>query len=168
MIVVVNFLQYLRRVVNFIITNIEAQILALVAGTVEKNTIFNICYDQIADMQQTKVSNTGIHELTIMTTYFVLDLHWTLSPTSPGIFYCTLVTNAKGNVAKSNKSELLNRLSYRGLPNFFEVGSQTFWILRSQPQNLTSIVLWPQWPQKMVLPYISKIASNQSICSKDW
>lgn len=75
MIVVVNFLQYLRRVVNFIITNIEAQILALVAGTVEKNTIFNICYDQIADMQQTKVSNTGIHELTIMTTYFVLDLH---------------------------------------------------------------------------------------------
>ena len=25
------------------------------------------------------------------------------------IFYCTLVINAKGNVAKSNKSELLNR-----------------------------------------------------------
>ena len=139
MIVVVNFLQYLRRVVNFIITNIEAQILALVAGTVEKNTIFNICYDQIADMQQTKVSNTGIHELTIMTTYFVLDLHWTLSPTSPGIFYCTLVTNAKGNVAKSNKSELLNRLSYRGLTYHFEVRRKSVRndckISRSQPQK---------------------------------
>ena len=28
------------------------------------------------------------------------------------IFYCTLVSNEKGNVAKSNKSELWNRLSY--------------------------------------------------------
>ena len=50
------------------------------------------------------------------------------------------------------KSEHWNSLSYRGLPYFFEVGSQTFRndyeILRSQPQNSTSIVLWPQWPQK--------------------
>ena len=41
------------------------------------------------------------------------------------IFYCTLVSNAKGNLAKSNKSELWNRLSYRGLPYHFEVRSQT-------------------------------------------
>ena len=32
------------------------------------------------------------------------------------LFYCTLVSNAKGNIAKSNKSELWNYLSYRGLP----------------------------------------------------
>ena len=31
------------------------------------------------------------------------------------IFYCTIVCNAKGNLAKSNKSEFWNRLSYRGL-----------------------------------------------------
>ena len=55
------------------------------------------------------------------------------------IFYCTLVSNAKGNLAKSNKSELLNRLSYRGLLYHFEVRSQSFrndcksW--RSQPQK---------------------------------
>ena len=64
------------------------------------------------------------------------------------IFYCTIVSNAKGNLAKSNKSELWNRLSYRGLPYFFEVRSQTFRnnckILRSQPQNSTSIVIRPQ------------------------
>ena len=64
------------------------------------------------------------------------------------IFYCTLVSNAKGNIAKSNKSELWNHLSYRGLPYLFEVRSQTFRnnskISRSQPQNSTSIVLWPQ------------------------
>ena len=41
------------------------------------------------------------------------------------IFYCTLVSNAKGNLAKSNKSELWNGLSYRGLPYLFEVRSQT-------------------------------------------
>ena len=40
-------------------------------------------------------------------------------------FYCTLVSIAKGNIAKSNKSELWNRLSYRGLPYHFEVRSQT-------------------------------------------
>ena len=56
------------------------------------------------------------------------------------IFYCTIVSNAKGNLAKSNKSELWNRLSYRGLPYLFEVRSQTFrndcQISRSEPQNL--------------------------------
>ena len=55
-------------------------------------------------------------------------------------FYCTLVSIAKGNIAKSNKSELWNRLSYRGLPYHFEVRSQSFrndcQISRSQPQNL--------------------------------
>ena len=40
-------------------------------------------------------------------------------------------------------------MSYRGLPYFFEVGSHTFRndCKRSQPQNSTWIVLWPQWPQ---------------------
>ena len=55
-------------------------------------------------------------------------------------FYCTLVSIAKGNIAKSNKSELWNRLSYRDLPYLFEVRSQTIrndcQISRSQPQNL--------------------------------
>ena len=41
------------------------------------------------------------------------------------IFYCTLVSNAKGNLAKSNKSEFWNRLSYRDLPYHFEVRSQS-------------------------------------------
>ena len=53
--------------------------------------------------------------------------------------YCTLVSNAKGNVAKSNKSELLNRLSYRGLPYHFEVRRKSVRndckISRSQPQK---------------------------------
>ena len=31
------------------------------------------------------------------------------------VFYCTIVSNAKGNIAKSNKSELWNPLSHRGL-----------------------------------------------------
>ena len=55
------------------------------------------------------------------------------------IFYRTLVSNAKGNVAKSNKSELWNRLSYRGLPYHFEVRRKNFRndckISRSQPQK---------------------------------
>ena len=42
------------------------------------------------------------------------------------IFYSTLVSNAKGNIAKSNKSELWNRLSYRGLLYLFEVRNQTY------------------------------------------
>ena len=44
------------------------------------------------------------------------------------------------NIAKSNKSELWNHLSYRDLSYIFKVRSQTFrndcQILRSQPQNL--------------------------------
>ncbi len=88
------------------------------------------------------------------------------------IFYCTLVSNAKGNIAKSNKSELWNRLSYRSLPYLFEVRSQTFRnnckISRSQPQNSTSINYhWTSTTSKTALPYISKIASNQCIYSKD-
>ena len=55
----------------------------------------------------------------------------------------TLVSNAKSQINKNFGT---------GLPYFFEVGSQTFRndykISRSQPQNSTSIVLWPQWPQK--------------------
>ena len=62
------------------------------------------------------------------------------------------VRNAKGNIAKSNKSELWNCLSYRGLPYLFEVRSQTFRnnckISRSQPQNSTLIVIRPQQPRK--------------------
>ena len=61
------------------------------------------------------------------------------------IFYCTLVSITKGNTVKSNKSELWNFLSFRGLPYLFEVRSQTFRnnckILRLQPQNSTSIVI---------------------------
>ena len=38
----------------------------------------------------------------------------------------TLVSIAKRKISKSNKSELWNRLSYRGLSYFFEVGSETF------------------------------------------
>ena len=78
-----------------------------------------------------------------------LDLHMKTYPGLTFIFpqRLTLVSNAKRKISKSNKSELWNRLSY-----FFEVGSQTFRndykILRSQPQNSTSIILWPQWPQK--------------------
>ena len=56
------------------------------------------------------------------------------------------------NIAKSNKSELWNRLSYRSLPYLFEVRSQTLRnnckISRSQPQNSTSIVIRPQRPRK--------------------
>ena len=37
----------------------------------------------------------------------------------------TLVSIAKRKISRSNKSELWNPLSYRGLPYFFEVGSQT-------------------------------------------
>ena len=52
------------------------------------------------------------------------------------IFYCTLVCNAKGNIAKSNKSELVGNTE---LPYLCEVRSQTFWnnckISRSQLQN---------------------------------
>ena len=55
---------------------------------------------------------------------------------SPTIFYCTLLSNAK---SKSNKSELWNGLSYRGLPYHFEVRYKTFRndckIWRSQPQK---------------------------------
>ena len=46
------------------------------------------------------------------------------------------------NIEKSNKSELWNRLSYRGLPYLFEVRSQTLknnvTLSRSRPQNLTN------------------------------
>ena len=55
------------------------------------------------------------------------------------MFYCTLVSNVKGNVTKSNKSELWNRLSYRGLPYHFEVRRKSVRndckISRSQPQK---------------------------------
>jgi hypothetical protein len=67
-------------------------------------------------------------------------------------FCITYKSKSLRNNKKTNRSELWNSLSYRGLPYFFEVGSQTFRndckISRSQPQISTSIVLWPQWPQK--------------------
>ena len=68
------------------------------------------------------------------------------------------ISNAKRKISKSKKSELWNRLSYRGLPYFFEVAASKFNI----DCSLTSMA------SKMALPYISKIASNQCICSKDW
>jgi hypothetical protein len=57
--------------------------------------------------------------------------------------------------------------SYRALPYFFEVGSQTFRnfeVAASKfniDQSLTSMA------SKTALPYISKMASNQCIYSKD-
>ena len=67
-------------------------------------------------------------------------------------FYFTHVSNAKGNIAKSNKSELWNRLSYRGLPYLFEVRSQTLknnvTLSRSQPQNLTNRGHWTSMTSK--------------------
>ena len=76
---------------------------------------------------------------------FFLNSHFGLSRSlrsNENRFYCTLVSNAKGNLAKSNKSELWNRLSYRGLPYHFEVRSQSFrndcksWRLQPQKFNL--------------------------------
>ena len=68
------------------------------------------------------------------------------------IFYCILVSNAKGNIAKSNKSELWNRLSYRGLPYLFEVRSQTFRnnckIWGRSLKISTANVILPQRPRK--------------------
>ena len=55
------------------------------------------------------------------------------------IFIFAILTRISlwGTIKKTNKSELWNRLSYRGPPYFFVVGSQTFRnyckILRSQP-----------------------------------
>ena len=63
-------------------------------------------------------------------------------------------------IAKSNKSELWNHLSYRGVPYRFEVRSQTFRknckTLRSQPQNPTSIVIGPQRPWKAQVRVLKK------------
>ena len=44
------------------------------------------------------------------------------------IFLFALLTRVSlwGTIKRTNKSELWNRLSYRGLPYFFEVGSQTY------------------------------------------
>jgi hypothetical protein len=61
---------------------------------------------------------------------------------------CSLVSIAKVNIAKSNKSELWNCLSYRGLPYLFEVWIQIFIVgwnfLKKLDQNSTSNVIWPQ------------------------
>ena len=62
------------------------------------------------------------------------------------------VYSKRWNIAKSNKSELWNRLSYRSLPYLFEVGSQTFrpscQFSKKFDQNSTSNVIQPQWPRK--------------------
>ena len=42
------------------------------------------------------------------------------------LYYILARVSLWGTIKKTNKSELWNRLSYRGLPYFFEVGSQTF------------------------------------------
>ena len=79
-------------------------------------------------------------------------------------FLLFLISDAKRKILKSNKSELWNCLSYRGLPYFFEVGSKTFRKITkfrgcsskfSIDRPLTSMT------SKTALPYISKIGSNQ-------
>ena len=70
------------------------------------------------------------------------------------IFYCTLVSNAKGNLAKSNKSELWNRLSYRGLPYHFEVRSQTF---RNECKS------WRSQPRKFNLDFHSTSTTSKGL-----
>ena len=53
------------------------------------------------------------------------------------------------NIAKSNKSELWNPLSYRGLPYLFEVRSQgNCKISRSQPQNFNIDCHWTSMTSK--------------------
>ena len=98
---------------------------------------------KITDGREAKYQATTIYKVILYKSYGEVCF----------IFYCTLVSNAKGNLAKSNKSEVWNRLSYRGLPYLFEVRSQTFRnnckISRSQPQNSTSIVIRPQQPRKV-------------------
>ena len=70
------------------------------------------------------------------------------------IFYCTHVSNAKGNVAKSNKSELWNRLSYRGLPYHFEVRSQS---VRNDCKS------WRSQPQKFNLDFHSTSTTSKGL-----
>ena len=62
------------------------------------------------------------------------------------IFYCTLVSNAKGKIAKSNKSELWNRLpkwelkkKYHGIIPFVP------WMLRIASVFLCAIFLGLAW-----------------------
>ena len=87
------------------------------------------------------------------------------------IFYCTLVSIAKGNIAKSNKSELWNRLSYRGLPYLFEVRSQKFrndcQILRSQPQNLEAKCHSTSTTSKGLSENLKKMSWHNPVSPKD-
>ena len=39
---------------------------------------------------------------------------------------------------------------------------------RSESQNSTWNILWPQWPQKLTVPHTLKIASNECIFYKVW
>ena len=84
------------------------------------------------------------------------------------IFYCTLVSNVKGNIAKSNKSELWNCLSYLCLPYLFKVRSQTFRnyckILRS---NSTWIIIRPQWPPKAQVRILKKMSLDNPVSPID-
>ena len=87
------------------------------------------------------------------------------------IFYCTLVSNAKGNVAKSNKSELLNRLSYRGLPYHFEVRRKSVRndckISRSQPQKFDLDFHSTSTTSKGPTENSKKMSWDNPVCSID-
>ena len=70
------------------------------------------------------------------------------------IFYCTLVSIAKGNIAKSNKSEFWNPLSYRGLPYHFEVRRKSF---RNDCKS------WRLQPQKFNVDFHSTSMTSKSL-----
>ena len=82
-----------------------------------------------------------------------------------------LVSDAKGNIAKSNKSDLWNRLSYRILPYLLKVRNQTFRnnfkISKWQPQNSTLIVIRLQQPRKAQMRIFFKMSWNNSISPID-
>ena len=91
------------------------------------------------------------------------------------IFYCTLVSNAKGNLAKSNKSELWNRCRTEVYLTILRWGEKVSGMIAKfrgrSLKNSTSIFIRPQRPRKAQLriqkkchgiipffPYILKIA----------
>ena len=74
-------------------------------------------------------------------------------------------------MAKSNKSELWNRLSYRGLPYLFEVRSQTLrnncQISRSQPQNLEADFHSTSTTSKGPTENLKKMSWDNPVCPID-
>ena len=93
------------------------------------------------------------------------------------LFFCITRVSLWGTIKKTNKSEHWNRsalepfviqksaLLFRGWQPNFQKWLQNFKVAASKFNincSLTSMA------SKMAFPYISKIASNQCICSKDW